>query len=123
VEAIADEAFGALDHLKAYKHDGAAVMQAHVRHWTGRDVTPVVPSDFAVFGHPARSATSAQWAILKQVQAEVPDAHVALHVREFLWKRDPGVPRHTMLTVVVSKHAGPILLRREYLFPEESTTA
>jgi hypothetical protein len=26
------------------------------------------------------------------IKAAVPDAHVVLHLREFIWRRDPGVP-------------------------------
>ena len=119
VDALTNDAFRTLAHLKPYSHDGAAVMQSHVRHWTGRDVAPVVPADFAVCGHPARSATSGQWAALQEIQAAVSEAQVSLHTREIIWRREPGVPRYTRLTVVVTKQAGPILLRREYLFPED----
>jgi hypothetical protein len=44
---------------------------------------------------------------------------VNLHLREFIWRRDPGVPRLTQLTLVVTKKIGPLLLRREYLVSDE----
>src|SRR5207244_11200240 len=61
------------------------------------------------------------WTLLQATRAAVPDAYVALHLREFVWRRDPGVPRLTRLTLVVTKKVGPLLLRREYLASNDET--
>jgi hypothetical protein len=119
LDAMADEAFRALADRPRYTRNGAALVHAHVQQWTGRAVDVVGPNDFLVVGHPARSASPRQWARLQAIQAAVPDAVVTLHQREFIWRRDPGVPRFTRLTVVVVRKQGPITLRREYLLVDD----
>jgi hypothetical protein len=114
-EAMADQAFRALADRPRYTHDGVEQMRAHVQQWTSRTRHHVTERDFVVFGPTVRTVTNRQWALLDRVRAAVPDAHMALHLREFIWRRDPGVPRLTQLTLVVTKKIGPMLLRREYL--------
>lgn len=114
-EAMADDAFRALADRPRYIHDGVEQMRLHVQQWTGRHLQNVTERDFVVFGHPVRTMTDRQWALVQAIQAAVPDAYVALHFREFIWRRDPGVPRLTRMTLVVTKKVGPLLLRREYL--------
>ena len=118
-EAMADDAFRALANRPRYTHDGIEQMRAHVQQWTGRRRHHVTERDFVVFGHPVRTVTDRQWAMLQEIRAAVPDAHVDLHLRELIWRRDPGVPRLTRLTLVVTKKIGPVLLRREYLLSDE----
>lgn len=118
-EAMADQEFASITHLPRYTKDGVEVMRSYVQHWTGRPVEHVTPNDFIVFGHPARSATSHEWALLEQTRALVRGAVVSLHIREFAWRRGPGVPRLTRPTIVVTKQLGPIVLRREYVVPAE----
>ena len=76
-------------------------------------------SDYVVFGHQVRTITDRQWVLLNDINAAVPDAHVALHLREFIWRRDPGVPRISQLTAVVTRKIGAMVLRREYLVSDE----
>jgi hypothetical protein len=118
-EAMTDEAFRALVDRPRYTHDGVEQMRAHVQQWTGRKRHHVTERDFVVFGHPVRTVANHQWTLLQGIRAAVPDAHAALHLREFIWRRDPGVPRLTQLTLVVTKKVGLVLLRREYLVSED----
>ena len=118
-EAMADEAFRALADRSRYTHDGVGQMRAHVQQWTGRNRHHVTERDFVVFGHTVRTVTHRQWALLEKIRAAAPDAQTALHLREFIWRRDPGVPRLTQLTLVVTKRIGPMLLRREYLVSDD----
>lgn len=118
-EAMADEAFGALADRPRYTHDGVERMRAHVEQWLGRKRQHVSERDYVVFGHAVRSITDRQWALLHEIRAAVADAHVALHLREFVWRRDPGVPRLTQLTLVVTRKIGGLVLRREYLLSDE----
>ena len=122
-EAMADDAFRALSHLPRYTHDGPARLQAHVEQWLGRTRQPVSESDYVVFGHHVRTIPERQWVLLHDIKAAVPDAHVALHLREFIWRRDPGVPRISQLTAVVTTKIGAVVLRREYLVPDEDIDA
>jgi hypothetical protein len=73
-----------------------------------------------VFGHQVRMITDRQWVLLHDIKAAVPDAHVGLNLREFIWRRDPGVPRISQLTAVVTKKIGAVVLRREYLVSDDS---
>jgi hypothetical protein len=118
-EAMADEAFHALSHLPRYTHDGQERLQAHVEQWLGRKRQRVSESDYVVFGHQVRTMTDRQWVLLNDIKAAVPDAHVALHLREFIWRRDPGVPRISQLTAVVTRRISAMVLRREYLVSDE----
>jgi hypothetical protein len=119
-EAMTDAAFQSLIDWPRYTRDGTALMQAHVKQWTGRTVAPVGPNDYVVFGHPARNATSHQWDAIQNIQSAVPDAVVNLHLREYIWRRNSGVPRLTQVTAVVTKKHGPFTLRREYVLPDEA---
>jgi hypothetical protein len=115
-----DEAFRALGHLPRYTHDGPERLRAHVEQWLGRTRPPVSERDYVVFGHQVRTITDRQWALLHDVKGAIPDAHVALHLREFIWRRDPGVPRISQLTAVVTRKVGAIVLRREFLVSDDA---
>jgi hypothetical protein len=119
-EAMADQAFHALSHLPRYTHDGPKRLEAHVEQWLGRKRQLVSESDYVIFGHQVRTITDRQWALLHDIKAAVPDAHVALHLREFIWRRDPGVPRISQLTAVVTRKVGAFVLRREFLVSDEA---
>jgi hypothetical protein len=118
-EAMAHEAFHALSHLPRYTHDGPERLQAHVERWLGRKRPHVSDRDYVVFGHQVRTIPNRQWVLLHEIQTAVPDAHVALHLREFIWRRDPGVPRISQLTAVVTRKIGAVVLRREYVVSDE----
>jgi hypothetical protein len=118
-ELMANEAFGIFADRPRYTHDGVERMRAHVEHWTGRRRHKVTERDFVVFGHPVRTVSNQQWALLQEARAALPNAHVALHLREYIWRRDPGIPRLTQITLVVTTRIGPVLLRREYLAADD----
>jgi hypothetical protein len=122
-DAMADQAFRALSHLPRYMHDGPERLRAHVEQWLGRKRQHVSDKDYVVFGHQVRTITDRQWAMLEEIRAAVPDTHVDLHLREFVWRRNPGVPRISQLTAVVTKKIGAVVLRREYLVSGEDVDA
>ena len=122
-EAMADQTFHALSHLPRYMHDGPERLRAHVEQWLGRKRQPVSDKDYVVFGHQVRTITDRQWAMLEEMRAAAPDTHVDLHLREFVWRRDPGVPRISQLTAVVTRKIGAVVLRREYLVSDEDVDA
>jgi len=74
IEALTEEAFFALKDQPRYARDGSARLQAHLRALTGRVDLVVGLADLKVIGSEASSATSAQWAVVRQLQALVPDA-------------------------------------------------
>ena len=71
-DAMADEAFRALADRARYTHDGVEQMRAHVQQWTGRTRHHVTERDFVVFGHPVRTVTNRQWALLQEIRPRCP---------------------------------------------------
>ena len=117
-EAMTDHALRALADRPRFLFDGAARMQAFLRQLPQYADAIVTEPDLAVEGGKAASATSAQWALLQDMQAAVPDAVVTLHVRDFIWRRDPKSPKLRHFTMLVTTKVGPVSLRREYLGPD-----
>lgn len=118
VEAMTDEAFRALADRPRYVHDGVSRLQAFLRQFPQYADAVVTPLDLAAPGRRATSASRAQWSLLQELQAAVPDAKAELHVRELIWRREPKAPRLTLFTIVVTQKLGPVLLRREYAAPD-----
>jgi hypothetical protein len=117
VEAMADDAFRALADRPRYVRDGADRLQAFLRQFPQHHDAVVNGLDLVVSGRNAGQATRAQWALLQEIQATVPDGRVTLRVREISWKLDPKAPKLTQFTVLVTKNFGPVPLRREFLAP------
>jgi hypothetical protein len=115
---MTDHALRALADRPKFLFDGAARMQAFLRQVPQYADVIVTEPDLAVDGGKAASATSALWALLQDMQAAVPDAVVTLHVRDFIWKRDPKSPKLRHFTMLVTTKVGPVSLRREYLGPD-----
>ncbi len=118
VEAMTDEVFDALADRPRYVHDGVARLQAFLRQFPDYASAVVTPLDLAAPGRRAISASRAQWALLQEMQAAVPDARAELHVRELIWRRDLKAPRLKFFTIVMTQKLGPVLLRREYAAPD-----
>ena len=116
-DAMADEAFRALAGRPRYARDGVSRLQAHLRQFPPYADAVVTSLDLKVAGRRAASATQAQWAVLQEMQAALPEASVTLHVRELIWRRHPKAPTLSLFTVLVTQKVGPIVLRREYAAP------
>jgi hypothetical protein len=117
VEAMTDDAFRALADRPRYVRDGADRLQAFLRQFPQHHDAVVNGRDLVVSGRNAGQATRAQWALLQEIQATVPDGRVTLRVREISWKLDLKAPKLTQFTVLVTKNFGPVPLRREFLAP------
>jgi len=116
-EAMADQAFAALDRYPRYVRDGGLCLQAFLRQSPRYADAVVTSSDFRSTGRKAATATAAQWARVQEMQQAVPAASIALHVRELSWLADPKAPRLVQHTLVVTQTVGTIVLRREYHAP------
>jgi hypothetical protein len=115
---MADEAFQPLPHLQRYTHDGAARLQAYLRQFPAYAEVVIAPLDFLVSSRLLPTATSAQWALVQDIQRAAPDARVLLRERTFAWTRGPKAPKLRTVTVLVLKKVGPIALRREFVVPD-----
>jgi hypothetical protein len=117
VEAMTDQAFAPLETFPRYQRDGGLCLQVFLRQSPRYADAVVMPVDFKSFGRKADRATAAQWARMQEMQSAVPDATVALHVRELTWLVDPKAPRLIQHTIVVTQQIGALVLRREYGAP------
>lgn len=118
VEAMTAHAFAAVAHLPAYGRDGAARVQAHLRAVPAYAAAVVAAGALAVTTRHLTEATSAQWAVMQQVKAAVPDAQVFLRERVLSWTADPKAPRLHLVTVLGFMKIGPLTLRREFCIPD-----
>lgn len=118
IEALTEEAFSGLNGQPRYELDGAARLQAHLCAATGRADLVVGPADLQVAGVDASSATSGQWAVVRQLKAALPDADVTLREHRLSWRRDPAQPGLTVFGALVTRHVGPFIVRREFAVPE-----
>lgn len=118
IEALADEAFAPVADIPLYALNGVVVLEAHVRAVTGRANLSILPSELQVVGVDAASASAAQWAAMRQLQARLPDADVTLREHRLSWRQDPAVPARPVYGVLVTRQMGPFTLRREFAAPE-----
>lgn len=118
IDALTEDAFIALKDQPRYERDGSARLQAHLRALTGRGDIVVGLADLKVIGSEASSATSAQWAVIRQLQALVPDADVTLREHRLSWRQSPEMPGLTVFGALVTRHVGPFIVRREFAVPE-----
>lgn len=114
IEAMTDQAFTALTDRPRYTHDGFERLQAHLRQYRQYADAAVTRDDLVVTSANAGQATASQWALVKQFQALLPEATIALRVHKLTWKQDPQAPMLTVIGVLVTQKFGPFTLRREY---------
>jgi hypothetical protein len=117
-DVIAALDFEALNHLPKYQRNGAARLQAHLRQFPQYADVVVTDLELNVQTRNAPSATAGEWASMQQIREAVPDATVTLREREYSWKRDHSAPSITIHTVVVTRKAGSVLIRREFVLAE-----
>lgn len=118
IEALTEDAFSGLNGQPRYELDGAARLQAHLRASTGRADLVVGPTDLQIIGSVASSATSGQWAVVRQLRTALPDADVTLREHQLSWRRDPAQPGLTVFGALVTRQIGPFIVRREFAVPE-----
>src|SRR5690606_5694075 len=116
IEALTDDAFAPVADLPRYPLDGAERLQAHLRALTGTNLV-VPPSELAIAGLSATDASAAEWAVMQQLKARLPDADVTLREHRLSWRRDPTLPGISLYGVLVTRRVGPFVLRREFAVP------
>jgi hypothetical protein len=118
VEALTDEAFASLKDQPRYPLDGPARLQSYLRAATGRGDLIVGADQVDVMGTDAKIATAAQWAVVQQLKATLPDANVTLRAHRLSWRAEPSAPSLTVVGALVTRQVGPFALRREFAVPE-----
>lgn len=117
IDALADDAFASVGDLPRYPMDGAARLQEHVRAFTGNSALMLTPADLKVDGSDATDATAAEWAVMQQLKARLPDADVKLREHRLSWRRDPSLPGLVIYGVLTTRRVGPFIVRREFAVP------
>ena len=90
----------------------------YLRAATGRGDLVVGADQVDVMGSDAKIATAAQWAVVQQLKATLPDANVTLRAHRLSWRLDPTAPSLTVVGALVTRQVGPFTLRREFAVPE-----
>ena len=114
VEAMTDHAFSALRDRPIYARDGVTRLQTHLRQFAECAEAVVTPLDFVIVSSNAVKASAAQWALVQDLRAAVPDVTVTLRVHRLASKRHPRVPPLIGFGVIVTGKFGPFTIRREY---------
>jgi hypothetical protein len=114
VQAITEEAFNELRDRPLYVRDGVARLQAHLRQFPAYADAVVTRADLRVTFSDAVAATAAQWELLQQFKAIVPDADVKLRAHKLALNQNPNAPTLTVCGVLVTRKIGPFVIRREY---------
>ncbi len=123
IEGITDQAFAVNGRLPLYTRDGADRLQRFIRQSTGTVDIVVTPSDVAVRSLNAVKATAAQWAVIQDLQTLMPDANIVLREHVLSSKRQQQLSGLTVFGVLVTKRAGPFVLRREYVVDSQQAAA
>jgi hypothetical protein len=114
VEAIADRTFAAIGARPQYVRDGAEALQAHLRRFPEFADVVVMPRDVLVTSADVEHMTAAQWALINEYRALLPDATVIMRAHKIAWRRDPRQALPPVFGVLVTQRVDPFTLRREY---------
>ena len=119
VDAIADEAFAPLRDWPRYKRNGAAVLQAHVRHHPQYKDAIITDRDLTVIDGNASEATAPQWQAVQRAKALLSEATVTLRAHRLTWQTDVNAPTVTVYGLLLIVRCGPVTVRREFIVPDQ----
>lgn len=111
VEAITDETFAALASRPRYVLDGADRLRRAMR---GADAAAFDPVRLHVRSEDTQTATAEQFALVREIQALVPTASVALRRHRITLAEHAPALAVVTFGVLVSQQLGVFLLRREF---------
>jgi hypothetical protein len=114
IEAMTDQAFAVLADRPPYMHDGVARLRAHLRENPQHVDAVISRDDLLVTSAHAEKMTAAQWALVNDFRAQVPEATVSLRLHKLSWKRDMKVGLAPVFGILVTQRLGPFTFRREY---------
>ena len=119
VEALTDHVFATLAHHPRYVYDGAERLLRALPAELRRQIPTINPADLRVESEHAQMATAEQFALTRQIQAEVPYANAVLRRRRISLRVGAHTtPSVAVFTVLVTQKVGPFVLRREFASPD-----
>ena len=123
VARIADQVFAAVNTRPVYVHDGAQRLQQFIREVTGSADAVVSQADVVARSAHAIMASADEWAVIREIQERLPEAHVVLRHHQLLSRRHQGVPSVIIIGALVTLKHGPLVLRREYIVSDKTSAA
>jgi hypothetical protein len=123
VARIADQVFAPIDTRPIYVHDGAQRLQKFIREITGSPDVVVTQADVVARSAHAIMASADEWAVIREIQERLPEAHVVLRHHQLLSRRHQGVPSLIIIGALVTMKHGPFVLRREYIVSDKQSAA
>ena len=117
IEAMTDLAFALLADRPRYSPDGPVRLQEVLRQRPPSADVAVTRDDVVVTDADAQELTAAQWALVKDFQALLPEATVQVRVHKVNWKYDQQIGLPPVFGILVTQRVGPFTLRREYAAP------
>jgi hypothetical protein len=123
VARIADQVFAGVNTRPVYVHDGAQRLQKFIREVTGADDVVVTQADVVARSAHAIMASADEWAVIREIQERLPEAHVVLRHHQLLSRRHQGVPSLIIIGALVTMKHGPFVLRREYIVSDKQSAA
>jgi hypothetical protein len=118
-QVLAEEAFAVLRDRPVYVREGAASLQAHLRQWPKWADVVVTSAKLAILSRDAMRTTVAQWNLMQEFRAVVPDADIRLRVHKLAWKEQMEAPTLTLFAIHVTRKVGPFVFQRDYAAPNE----
>jgi hypothetical protein len=118
IEVITDHALAAAGDRPPYSRDGAPRLQAYLRQFPKYATTVVTSLDLAVTSSNAPGATAAQWSLVQELQAALPDSTIALREHTLQLKRDREAPALRLFGILVTCKRQVLTLRREFAAPD-----
>ncbi len=123
IARISDQVFAAIDTRSVYAHDGAQRLQKSIRQFTGSADIVVTPNDVMARSAHAVMASAEEWAVIREIQERLPEAHAVLRHHLLLSRRHQGMPSIVIIGALVTLKHGPFVLRREYIVSDRQSAA
>jgi hypothetical protein len=83
----------------------------------------VTPADVVARSAHAIMASAEEWAAIREIQEQLPEAHAVLRHHLLLSRRHQGVPSIVIIGALVTLKHGPFVLRREYVVCDRQSAA
>jgi hypothetical protein len=119
LNGVADLAFAAAKEKPLYVRDGVNQLQWHLRQFAQYANAVVAKEDLIIDSVNAENASEPQWALVRELQALLPDATLALRRQRLSWSRDLKAPALTTFFVLATQQVGPFSIRREFVAPSD----
>jgi hypothetical protein len=114
LDLISDHLFAPARDFPLYPHDGAAILEAHLRTIPEFADVVITKADLVHTFEDAKAANAAQWARAQEIQRALPHATVTVRFHRLLWRKNLNAPTVNRYGIIAVQTLGPLTLRREY---------